>query len=449
MPTATFAREQAEAASKEHVVDALGRATSSMRAKLGESLSTTQGENRAYQNPVTTSSLEALQAFYMADEEWTRTARAQAALPLYRRATELDPNFALAFALVGVMYSNVGDKVSWKEATERAYALKDGVTERERLFIEQEYYRLQGDKKKMLEVEELLVRRYPRDAYFHGNLAMLYRAAGEPEKALSEARAMLRNGPRIIGSYSGLALALQDLNRIDEEKATLQKAIANGFDNLGFHATLLSIGYAQGDGLAQQRETQWLTTHQAEALAVYSQAVNADALGHYRQTMELVRKSLELARQRPSGITPKQIIELVAIGDALLGKCPPHASKDVPPIVMALCDAAAAKKFAAQLSANGPAPTNGLQAYVRGLALLAEGQGQDAASVFSPMVDRKGANWGPGYPAAQVSLARAAKLMGDTARARKTYEQFFAFWKDADPDIPLLLEARKEYAALK
>jgi Flp pilus assembly protein TadD len=83
------------------------------------------------------------------------------------------------------------------------------------------------------------------------------------------------------------------------------------------------------------------------------------------------------------------------------------------------------------------------------LALLANGQAPEAASVFSLMVDRKSANWGPPYPAAQVGLARAAKQMGDSARARKTYEQFFAFWKDADPDIPLLLEARKEYAALK
>jgi hypothetical protein len=84
-----------------------------------------------------------------------------------------------------------------------------------------------------------------------------------------------------------------------------------------------------------------------------------------------------------------------------------------------------------------------------GVALLAEGQPQDAATVFALIVDRKSASWGPGYAAAQVGLARAAKLMGDSARAMKTYEQFFAFWKDADPDIPLLLEARKEYATLK
>jgi eukaryotic-like serine/threonine-protein kinase len=445
----TFAREQAEAANKEHVIDALGRATGSMRAKLGESLSTIQGENRAYQNAVTTSSLEALQAFYMGDEEWTKTARPQTAIPLYRRATELDPNFGLAFALLGVMHFDMGDKVGWKEAIDRAYALKDGVSERERLFIEQEYYRLQGDNKKIREVEELLVRRYPRDAYFHGNLASLYFGAGEPEKALPEAQAMLRNGPRIIGSYIGVVLASIELNRLDDAKAMLQKAISNGFDGFFVHAYLLIIGYAQGDEQAQRRETQWLASHQADAFVLEMQANNAVTLGHSQQAAELFRKSVELARQHPSEVTPQRILADAAAADALFGKCAPHTSKDVPPIVMALCDATAAKKFADRQSANGSVPITGSQAYVRGLALLANGQAPEAASVFSLMVDRKGANWGPEYPAAQVGLARAAKMMGDSARARKTYEQFFAFWKDADPDLPLLLEARKEYAALK
>jgi len=445
----TFAREQAEAANKEHVVDALGRATSSMRAKLGESLSTIQGENRAYQNPVTTSSLEALQAFYMGDEELLRTGNSQATIPLYRRATELDPNFALAFAVLGLRYWDAGDAAHWKEATEKAYALKDGVSERERLFIEEEHYRLQGDGRKVRENLELLVRRYPRDAIFHVNLANTYLNAGEPEKALPEAQAVIRNGPRVIYGYTMAAQALRRLNRLDDAKATLQKAISNGFDSFAVHSYLLRIGYAQGDGQAQQRENQWLASHQEEAFALATQANNAAAFGHARQAAELFRKSAELARQQPSDTTPQEILAGAVTADALFGKCVPHVSKGEPPIVMALCDAPAPKKFAGRQSANGSAPTTGAEAYVRGLALLAEGQAPEAAAVFSLMVDRKGANWGPEYPAAQVSLARAAKMMGNSASARETYEQFFAFWKDADPDIPLLLEARKEYAALK
>jgi predicted Ser/Thr protein kinase len=191
----TFAREQAEASDKEHVVDALGRATNSMRTKLGESLSTIEGETRAYQHAVTTNSLEALQAYYMDDEERFKKGSRQAAIPFYRHATELDPNFAFAFAVLGLNQFIVGDVAQGKEAIEKAYALKDRVSDRERLDIEQFRYAIQGEDKKVLEINELLARRYPRDPVAHANLAQDYLRAGEPEKALPEAQAAIRNGP--------------------------------------------------------------------------------------------------------------------------------------------------------------------------------------------------------------------------------------------------------------
>jgi tetratricopeptide (TPR) repeat protein/predicted Ser/Thr protein kinase len=444
----TFARDQVEAVGKEHVVDALGRATSSMRAKLGESLSTIQGENRAYRNPVTTNSLEALQAFYMGDAEWMKTGNSAVVIPFYRHATELDPNFAFAFAVLANMEHNAGDMAGEKEATEKAYPLRDHVSERERLFIEQQYYRVQGDTRKVLEISEVLARRYPRDPIFRGNLAELYLQGGEPEKALLEAQASLQNNPRILMGYFDTQLALLDLNRLDEAKATLQKAISSGFDLPAFHSTLLYIGYVQGDAQTQQRETQWLTSHQEESLALRQQANTAAALGHLKQTQELLRNGAEMARQHPSSITPQELLAEAANAYALFGKCAPHGSHGQS-MAQALCDPAAAKKFDEEQSASGYVPTTGPRAYIHGLTLLSAGKFPEAASVLSLMVERKGPNWGPEYPAAQVGLARAEKMLGDSERAKKTYEQFFAFWKDADPDIPLLLEARKEYAALK
>ena len=441
----TFAREETEAADKEHVVDALGRATNSMRAKLGESLSTIQGENRAYQHAVTTSSLEALQAFYMGDEEWTQDGG------LVKRpslCTATPPNstrtLRLALAVLGTRYGVVGDGAQAKEAMEKAYALKDRVSERERLFIEEEYYNQQGDGKKVRDIEELLARKYPRDPMFHANLGGLYVNAGEPEKALPEAQAAIQNGPKIIQGYGVAAAALLDLNRLDDARAMLQKAMSKGLDGTLLHWNLLKIGYAQGDRQAQERETEWLVSHEAEPIVLIEQGNNAAALGHSNQAKELFRKGANL----PGMPYRQQFLTTAATADALFGKCPPHDPK-APPIAVALCGAAAVKKFTEQQFASGSVPITGPDAYVRGLALLAQGQASDAASVFSLMVDRKGANWGPEYPAAQVGLARAAKMMGDPARAKKTYQQFFAFWKDADPDVPLLLEARKEYAALK
>jgi eukaryotic-like serine/threonine-protein kinase len=444
----TFAREQVEATGKEHVVDALAKATNSMRAKLGDSLSSIQGENRAYQNAVTTSSLEALRAFNMGDAEWVKTGNSQAVIPFYRRAAELDPNFAMAFAVLVPRYLSVGDAVSAKEAMKKAFSLKDGVSERERLFIEQQHYRVQGDPKKVLEISEVLARRYPRDPIFRGDLAELYLQAGEPDKALPEAQASLQSDPRILKGYFDLLLALLSLNRVEEAKALLIKASASGLDVPAVHQALLYFAFAENDAQAQKRETEWLASHDDQIIAIGEEANNAAALGQLKQALNLFHKGADLARQHPSIVTPQQLLGGAATADGLIGKCAPHDPK-TPPIVMALCDAAAAKKFNEQQLANGFAPISGPEAYVRGLTRLADGQASDAASIFSQMVDHKVANWGPEYAAAQVGLARAAKMMGDPARAKKTYEQFFAFWKDADPEIPLLLQARKEYAALK
>jgi tetratricopeptide (TPR) repeat protein len=420
-----------------------------MRAKLGESLSTIERENRAYELPVTTSSLEALQAFYMANGELFRTGNSEVTIPLYRRATELDPNFAMACAVLGQRYMIAGDVARWKEAVEKADALKDRVSERERLFIEQEYYRQRKDDKKVREIEELLARRYPRDPIFHLNLANLYLFAGEPEKALPEAQATIRDGPKIIQGYTMAFQTLAALNRLDEAKVTLHRAISSGFDVARVHDFSLGLAYAEGDAQAQEREAQWLKKNQAEAIAFEEQANNAAALGHSRQAWELFRRGADLGRQHSSEVSPQELLTEAITADALFGKCTVRDSRTEAPIIMALCDAAAAKKFNELQFANGGVPTFGPRAYVRGLALLSEHQPGNAARVFSLMVDRKVPNWGPEYPAAQVGLARSAKMMGDTARAKKTYEQFFAFWKDADPDIPLLLAARKEYAALK
>ena len=384
----------------------------------------------------------------MGDEEFTKTGNRQAAIPFYRHATDLDPNFAMGFAVLGLQQFYAGDAAQGKEAIEKAYALKDRVSERERLFIEQIQYVQQGNGKKSREINELLARRYPRDAIFHSNLASTFVAAGEPEKALPEAQAAIRNGPRILQGYQIAAYVLLDLNRLDEAKAMLRKAISNGFDVPRVHWDLLDLGYAEGDLRTQQRESQWLAGHQAEAIALREQAENAAALGRLKQAKQLYRRASDLAREHPSEADPQEILATAATVDALFGKCPPYGSHGTP-IVMALCDASAAKKFNQQQTATGSVPIDGPEAYVRASALVAEGQTADAAGVFSQMVDHKAANWGPEYAAAQVGLARATKMMGDSARAKKTYEQFFAFWKDADPDIPLLIEARKEYAALK
>jgi tetratricopeptide (TPR) repeat protein len=453
----TFAREQAEASSKENVVAALGRATDTMRRALGESLGAVQSSSPVYNQPVTTTSVEALQAFNMGAEEWLRTADMRAAIPYYRRATEIDPNFAQAFAILAIGYYQLGDKAATAGAIDKAMALKDRVTEYERLFVEFVSAYVSEDLQKRKEIGELLVRKFPRDPVFHGNLAAVYIDTGELEKALVEAEADIRNGPRIQQGYFAAAQVLIELNQLQEARAILKKEIANGLDGPHVHDRLLYISFPEGDRQAQAQEVEWFENHHSGEVALFYQGNNAAALGHARPARELFRAAADLVAQRtraatfsePPGILfPLDYLNADSTAEALWGNCP-HPGSRQPPVVTALCDTAAAKKFAAEQEVKGQTAIEGPGAVARSMALLADGHPEDAAKILSVMVERKAANWGPVYPAAQVLLARAEKQMSNTARARKTYEQFFAFWKDADPDIPILQQARTEYARLK
>ena len=445
-----FAREQAEASSKENVVAALGRATDSMRGALGESLSTVQSSSPDYNQPVTTSSLEALQTFNTGAEKWLTTMDKRGAVPYFRRATEIDPNFAQAYAILAIAYVQIGDKAAAHDAIGKAKSLKGHVTELERLFIEFVDGYVSHDLQKRIEIGEQLVREFPRDPVFHGNLADAYIDAGRLDKALIEAEADLRNGPRLLQGYFAVAQVLIDLNRLQEASAILKKAIANGLDGPGIHYQLLYISFPKNDRQAQIQEAEWFESNHSSELALFYQANNTAALGHVRPARELFHAAADLAAQHTSiGLVSRQdYLNGGPIAEALWGNCSHPVSRQ-PPVVTALCNPLAAKKFAAVQDAEGQTAIEGPPAVARSMAFLGDGHPDHAARILSVMVERKAANWGPAYPAAQVLLARAQKQMGDIAGARKTYEQFFAFWKDADPDIPILRQARTEYSRLK
>ena len=444
-----FARQQAEASSKENVVAALNRASDAMRRALGESLNTVQSSGPAYNQPVTTTSLEALQAFNMGADIWLKRMDKPAAIPYFRRAAEIDPNFAQAFAILAIGYAHTGDKAAAADAIGKATALKDHVTEYERLFIEFVSAYLAHDLQKRTGVAALLVRKFPRDPVLHNNLAEAYIDAGELEKALGEAEAGLQNGPRILQSYYAVAKVLMELNRLPEASAVLKKAIDNGLDGPGVHERLLYISFPEGDRKAQAREVEWFENNHSRELGLLYQANDAAALGHAKSARALFREAADLASRHTDGIVFRQTyLDAGPTAEALWGNCS-HRSSRQAPVAIALCDPVAAKKFGSEQDENGQTAVEGPEAVARCVALLADGRPQGAAKILSIMIERKAANWGPVYPAAQVLLARADQQMGDTAGARKTYEQFFAFWKDADPDIPILRQARAEYARLK
>jgi tetratricopeptide (TPR) repeat protein len=497
-----LAREQVEAEDKEHVLRAVATASTKMRAKLGESLASIE-KLAVPSEEVTTTSLEAFQAYALGREQG-RSGLWLASIPFFQRATELDPNFAAAYGSMGIMYANVGERGRGAEYEKKAFALIDRVSERERLSILANYYsNVTGELTKAVDGYQLWSRTYPRESAPHNNLGVVYLHTGDVEKALSEFQEAERLEPRVAVPYGNQARAYAALDRFDEAKAVAEKAFAQKLDPPGIHTALLRIAYIQGDRAEAEKHVRWMTGKAEEYQGLQVQVQNAAFLGQLRKGKEFLQRAEEIARRRnlPESAARFQVWEML-IG-AWVGNCEAARNKALAATVpdqvpsetlqvalpLALCgDAAAAQKAADETSKRYPVdtlwnavylpsiraaielnrdePARAVEllksaspyeralpypgaVYLRGLAYLRARQGTEAAAEFQKILDHKGANWGPFYPRSYVALARAATLTGDSGRARKAYQDFLALWKDADPDIPILKQAKAEYDELQ
>ena len=252
----SLAQEQVQAAGKEQVLAVLGAAVSKMRGKLGESLASI----RKFDVPivqVTTSSLEALRAFSMGTGEFDQ-GRQLGSLPFYRRAVELDPNFAWAYARMGVIYSNAGENEKAIEYTRKAYELRDRVSEREKLYITSHYYQIvTGEADKSMEILEIYARTYPNDNAPANNLTVGYRNEGDFAKAVESGRDTVRIEPTYAAAYTSLAFAYFGANRPGEAQQTLQQALARFPDNETLHYGAHFIARALGKTADADRELAW------------------------------------------------------------------------------------------------------------------------------------------------------------------------------------------------
>jgi predicted Zn-dependent protease len=275
------------------------------------------------------------------------------------------------------------------------------------------------------------------------------------------------------------------LDRFDEAKAVAEKMFAQGEDAPMLHRQLLAIAYAQADQESAAKQIEWFTGKPEEYLSLADQGREARVRGRLRKSRELLQRAADLARRRNLPDAAAGLVEPNPNGDALLGNCgTARRAGAVSEAILALCGNSALAERAersnqrwspgnlknpAQVPLNRAAAELGLghparaiellesvapyeraypiSNYVRGLAYLRMSKGVEAAAEFQKILDHRGSNWGPLYPLSYVGLARATALAGDTARARKAYQDFFALWKDADPDVRVLIEARKEYAA--
>lgn len=490
------AREQIEAGSKEHVLRALAQAASSLRQRLGESL----GSIGKFRVELTTSSLEALKArsqgIRLANKgKWGE------AIQYDKLATELDPNFASAWLGLGGCYSNLGQRRLAAEYFEKAYALRDRVSEWERLRITQFYYQqVTGEIDQMLEALELHKQTYPRDPMPDISFSLAYLRIGQFEKSAAAAREAIRLTPNVASAHVNLAIALLRLNRYDESGEVIERAIGQlKLDNERLRAVSYHLAFVRGDAAMMKRQVDALSGKPFEYLALGWQTGAAAFAGQWRSARELARRAIDLAARGDANETAAQYAAQAAVYAALFGQRAQaraaaaqslalernQISLPQAALALALCgETTQAQSLIGEMTRQYPKdtlvnsiwlpairaatelergnagaaiellqPLSRYEAaaefwpqYLRGQAYLHLQAGNEAAAEFRRILDHRGQSvLSVLYPLAHLGLARASAMTGDVDGSRRAYQDFFAPWKDADVDLPVLIEAKKEF----
>jgi len=500
--------EQVEAASREEVLKGLGRATLALRKKLGESLASVE----KYGTPIeqaTTPSLEALQAFSLGIKAQHEKGDLDA-VPFYKRAIELDPNFAIAYARLGVVYWNLNDPAQGAAYSTKAYQLHERVSERERFYIDSHYFDLvTGEAEKAIQVYELWGQSYPNDFSPHANLNVLYKNLGQIEKGLRESGEALRLEPNSANNYGNLSSSLRGLGRYDEAQKVLNDAAARHIatDQLVFSRYLLAFLADNSSGMHQ--EISAAAGKPGEEDEMYATQADTEAFhGRFSKSRDFLRRAIESAKSEDDDATAASFATDAALVEAEAGNAEwarqnvedglklsaNHDTKIEAALVWArLGDAARAQSLVDDLHKTFPTDTilnniwlptieaslelsrhNQVRAleqlqiaapyelssslwggllfpiYTRGDAYLMAGDGTAAAAEFQKMIDHRGIVVNRIQGAlAHLGLGRAYAMVGNQEKARAAYQDFLSLWKDADPDVPVLRQARAEYAKLQ
>jgi eukaryotic-like serine/threonine-protein kinase len=507
----SLASTQAQARDKNSVLDALGKAASEIRSKLGESLSSVQKFDTPLEQ-ATTPSLEALKAYSLGQEALGGKGDPAAAVPLFERAVRLDPNFAVAYAALGTSYMNLGQEILPAQNMKRAYELRDRVSERERFYLEAHYYgTVTGDLEKARQSGNLWAQMYPRDAIPWTNLSVIYTQLGQHEESLAAARQALRLDSNGL-TYSNLVSSLLSLNRLEEVGTALKEAQARNVDSPYLHQNQGQLAFLQNDAAQLAHEAAWFMGkpgYEDAALAFESEA--AAYAGHLGKARDLSRQAVASAERAEEKETAATYEAAAALREALVGNSGEAKRRVAQALRLSsgrevLFGAALTLSFAgetvrarlladdlakrfpedtivqfnylptlrAQLALNRNSAAQSVEAlraaipyelglptvtvfapalypiYVRGIAFLTLHQGNEAAIEFQKILDHRGVVGSEPIGAlVHLQLARAYAMQGDTAKAKTAYQDFLALWKDADRDIPVLKEAKAEYAKLQ
>ena len=500
-----LAMEQIEATKKEEIVRQLGIAATNLRRKIGERLSTIEKFNVPLEQ-ATTSSLEALRAFSSARENAYK-GDYRSAITFYEHAVKLDPNFAQAYSGLAAMHGYLGRTALAREAVQKAYDLRDRVSERERFRIDIYFQRIStGDHEQATEVGKLFTKTYPDDFIAHAYLGFSCRDLGQYEKALEEIVEAYRLLP-VATTYEPLINTLAKLNRFHEAEELCDKAISLGMVDESIHERKYWLAAIRNDRAAMEKEIKWLAEQPGGYLGCLMQSYGVAFYGQTKQFQNLRKEAANLAEQSGNVDTAASYLASIALVEASFGYCRsvrentakaldlsregaqnnslwalalcgkisqaeslaeewkktirPSPSDTVGnkitfPIAQALIHLQR-KQYDKAIQILQPvlqyerAPAAGFNAmFLRGQAYLGLGDGKAASAEFQKILDHRGlAPLDIRYPLAYLYLGRSAKLEGDLAKSRKAYQHFLDLWKDADPDIPILKEAKAEYDTLK
>ena len=515
-------REQMTAAGKEQVLPSLGHSAAKLRNEVGESLSSVQKFDVPLEQ-ATTNSLGALKAYTLGVK--TRREKGEAeAIPFFKRAIELDPNFASAYAFLGVDYINLNQPHLGADYLKKAFDLRDRVTEPEKFRITWLYYQnVTGELEKANQTAELWIQVYPRDYFPYIFLGVDYMVLGQYEKAATVTREAPRLDPNNVIPYLNLGQIYLALNRFDEARAITDEAFGRKLEGIPLHLNLYALAFLQSNEAAMKQQADWAIEKTGAEDQMFSLESDTEAWsGRLGKARELSRQAVESARRNDEHEAAALWQANAAIREALFGNAEAarknaaaavalapgsHFAEEQAALAYALAsDAAHAQSLADDLAKRFPQDTvvqsvwlptiraqietgrkNAARSiellhaaapyelgmlstsaansclypvYVRAEAYLSAQQGASAAAEFQKILDHRGLLWNCATgPLARLGLARAYALQAQSAqgadadaaraKARTGYQDFLALWKDADPDIPILIAAKSEYAKLQ
>jgi serine/threonine protein kinase/tetratricopeptide (TPR) repeat protein len=502
--------EQVQAARKEDILNALSRIASKFRTRVGESLATIQKHDTPLPE-VTTTSLEALKAYSTADKVWL-TQGPEATLPFVQRAIEIDPQFALAHNLQGRVYGELWEPLLAAESLNQAYQLRNRVSDPERFFIMLPHeLDVTGNLEKAEQTAELWAETYPRDVHPRGFLSWIDQELGHFEKSVEDGKKAVALDPDFPPAYNNLGWAYVQLNRLPEAENTIRQASEHKLPG-EFKIMQYNIAFLRHDQAGMQREAaqsetdpdvgDWIM-HAESCVFAYSGRLQ-EARRKSRQAVDTARRAAH-KRERAAMWEAGETVREAFFGDARAARRDATAALDLSKgrdveygAALALAfvgDTARSEAVAKDLekpsedtyiqfvymptlralwalrngdSSNaiellqaatpyemGVGGATGLYGifypiYVRGQAYLLAHRYAEAAAEFQRILDYPGVVFAdPVGAVARLQLGRALVLSGDKTKAKAAYQDFLTLWKDADPGIPILLQAKAEYAKLQ